>query len=247
VWKNADKALAGIGDIDWVAPPVTWTSIVAQVRRWAAGAGLGPVIVCDHLPDGVFVIALNGPNEFFQLDVRSKASFRGSTVFRAEDLVTMARMDRRGFRRLRPGAEGLLKLVLKGVTWGGQPRLGKLQSEGVLELISQDVVGVREAAALFKPASGALVSAAESFCNGKWDTPAMLAVELVCSLKALTQPRVAFRRARFRAYAMKRCPVIQASLNGLYRPPTNDYTAWLSRVSKSHSVLGTDMTTSDRG
>ncbi|HEV2085208.1 MAG TPA: hypothetical protein VGR09_09000, partial [Gemmatimonadales bacterium] len=148
VWKNPDMALSGIGDVDYMAPEVLWSSIITHVRQWATAAGLGPVIVCHHLPDGMFVIALNGSNEFFQLDVRSRTSFRGSTLFSAEDLAQMAQMDRRGFRRLRPGAEGLLKLVLKGLTWGGRPRVGKLQSEGVLQLIDQDVVGVRQAAAL---------------------------------------------------------------------------------------------------
>ena len=166
VWKNADTALAGIGDVDWMAPQITWASIIAQVRRWAAEAGLGPVIVCNHVPEGMFVIALDGYNEFFQLDVRSNASFRGATVFSAEDLVDMASMDPRGFRRLRPGAEGLLKLVLKGLAWGGRPRVAKLQSEGVLPLIVQDAVGVRDAAALFNPASNALISAAEGFTHG---------------------------------------------------------------------------------
>lgn len=247
VWKNADLALAGVGDVDWMAPQVVWPSIVAEVRRWADGAGLGPVIVCNHLPDGMFVIALNGHDEFFQLDLRSRVSFRGATVFGAEDLVQMARMDPQGFRRLRPGAEGLLKLVLKGLTWGGRPRLGKLQSEGVLPLLEQDAAGVRDAAALFKPASTALISAAGSFSRGNWDQSAMLMVEVACSVKAMTQPGDALRRARFRAYGMKRCPVIQASVNGFRRPPAKDYTSWLGRVSECHQVFTTDTNPPDRG
>ena len=108
-WKNADPALAGVGDVDWVAPSETWDAIVSEVRAWATQVGLGPVVVCRHIPDGMFVLALDAEREFFQLDVRSRATYRGATVFRAHDLVPMAEMDPRGFRTLRPGAEGLLK------------------------------------------------------------------------------------------------------------------------------------------
>ena len=240
VWKNTDMALSGVGDVDCMAPQVIWSSIIAQVRLWASEAELGPVIVCNHVPDGMFVIALNGTDEFFQLDVRSRVSFRGSAVFRAEDLAHLAQMDRRGFRRLRPGAEGLLKLVLKGIAWGGRPRLEKLRSEGVVGLIDQDIVGVRQAAELFKPVSNALVSAAESFRDGRWDSRTMLALEVVCCLKALTHPQVALGRARSRARGAARCPVVEASIKGSRRLPADDYTSWLSRVSEFHPVFDSD-------
>jgi hypothetical protein len=246
VWKNADLALAGIGDIDLVASAGVWDSIVGQVRAWAVEAGLGPVVVCRHLPDGMFVIALNGEREFFQVDVRSRATFRGSTVFRVQDLAPMTEMDRRGFRRLRPGAEGLLKLVLKGLDRGGRPRSENLQSEGVLELIASDAPGVREAAALFRPVSNALMAGAECFRAGAWNRPAMLAVEIACRLKALSQPRVAFGRACFRAFHMKRCPLLRASIQGHRRPPL-DYAGWLSRVAGTHPVFGLDASSPARG
>ncbi len=237
VWKNADSALAGIGDVDWMVPAGAWDAIIGQVGAWAAEAGLGPVIVCRHIPDGMFVIALDHDREFFQLDVRSRVTFRGATVFRAEDLESMTAMDPRGFRRLRPGAEGALKLVLKGLDWGGRPRPDKLRSEGVLELIDQDPVGVRQGAALFGLAGTALVAAAESYRGFGWDRRAMLTVEAACSLRALREPGVALARARFRAVHMKRCPVLQASVRGRRHPPA-DYAAWLARVEATHHVFG---------
>jgi len=236
VWKNADPALAGDGDVDWVAPPGCWDAIVERVRAWAAEGGLGPVVVCRHVPDGMFVIALRGGGEFFQLDVRSRATYRGGTVFRVQDLLPMTEMDARGFRTLRPGAEGLLKLVLKGSDRAGGQRTRNLQSERVLELISQDATGVRQAAALFGMARGALVAAAERFRAGGWSRPAMLTVELSCRLRALSEPRVAFGRARLRSASMKRCPVLRASIEGRRHPPAN-HTAWLRQVAESHEIF----------
>ncbi len=241
VWKNADPALAGVGDVDWVAPAGVWDAIVDQVRTWAPTAGLGPVVVCRHLPDGMFVLALDGAREFFQLDLRCRATFRGSTVFRVEQLAAMTTMDPRGFRRLRPGAEGLLKFVLKGLDWGGRPRPRGLHSERVLDLLREDPTGVRQAAALFEPAADALILATEAFQNNRWHRSAMLAVELLCSAKALREPAVAMGRARFRAYDMSRCPVLQASIGGKRHPPP-DYDAWLTRVGQAHEVYAAEPT-----
>ena len=241
-WKNADPALAGVGDVDWVAPSETWEAIVSEVRAWAMHVGLGPVVVCRHVPDGMFVVALDAEREFFQLDVRSRATYRGATVFRAHDLVPMAEMDPRGFRTLRPGAEGLLKLVLKGVDRAGRPRAQNLRKECVLELMGQDAAGVRQAAALFGPVRGALVAAAEGCLAGRWNRPAVVAVELACRLKALRAPSVAVARARFRVQSMRRCPVVRASITGHRHPPA-EYAEWLRRVVASHQTFGLDETT----
>ncbi len=205
------------------------------MRRWATAAGFWPVVACRHVPDAMFVIALDGANEFFQLTVRSRAIFRGATIFRADDFVSLTEVDPRGFRRPRPGAEGLLKLLIKGLDWGGRPRWQNLESEFVLELIGRDTNGVRDAAALFKPADLALVSATGTFRNGRWNRVAILAVELTCGLKALDQLSVGVRRARLRAYGRKRCPVIQASIGNGRRPP-KDYSAGWSRVADSHEM-----------
>jgi hypothetical protein len=241
-WKNADPALAGVGDVDWVAPSETWEAIVSEVRAWATHVGLGPVVVCRHVPDGMFVVALDAEREFFQLDVRSRATYRGATVFRAHDLVPMAEMDPRGFRTLRPGAEGLLKLVLKGVDRASRPRPQNLRKECVLELMGRDAAGVRQAAALFGPVRGALIAAAESYLAGRWNRPAVVAVELACRLKALRAPSVAVARARFRVLSMRRCPVIRASIAGHRHPPA-EYAEWLRRVAASHQTFGLDETT----
>ena len=72
--------------------------------------------------------------------------FRGSTLFVLEQLQPLTMMDDRGFRRVRPGAEGLLKLVLNGSRWGGRPNMEGLHTKHVVELLEQDPEGSELAA-----------------------------------------------------------------------------------------------------
>src|SRR3954470_21037812 len=69
VWKKVDSALTRGGDIDSIAPLESWPHIEREFVLWAKRSGLGPVIVCPHVPYLLHLIALD-PTErkFFELD-----------------------------------------------------------------------------------------------------------------------------------------------------------------------------------
>src|SRR5690348_6095282 len=83
VWKNVDSALTRGGDIDSVAPLESWRVIEQEFVLWSKRFGLGPVVVCPHVPYLLHLIALD-PTErkFFELDVNRRKVFLGSTMFR---------------------------------------------------------------------------------------------------------------------------------------------------------------------
>jgi len=154
VWKNVDPALEGIGDIDYCARTADWPTINLVFRRWALNAGLGPVIVCRHVPDVMFLVVPDSTSDsLYELDVRDRIKLRGTTVFHCEEGLPLAQTDARGFRRLRPGAEGVVKLVLHGVAPGGLARPAALDKERVAMLIKSDPRGARDATRLFGMAS----------------------------------------------------------------------------------------------
>src|SRR5438067_884447 len=109
VWKNADQAATSSGDVDSAAPRSAWAGVQDEFRTWAFAAGAGPVIVCRHLPETLVLAACDKGNRerLLQLDVYDRVA----RVIRAEDLTGVAELDDQGFRRLRPGAEGLLLLI----------------------------------------------------------------------------------------------------------------------------------------
>ncbi|HEX2236751.1 MAG TPA: hypothetical protein VHK89_10800, partial [Actinomycetota bacterium] len=152
VWKNVEAGLTGEGDLDYLAPVEDWDAIEHDYLRWARDCGLGPVVVCRHVPSALFLVALAEPgstDRWLQLDVRARVTFRGATVLRAGEVHALTQPDERGFRRLRPGCEGLLKLVVSGIAPGGRPKEANLRREGVAELLRADPGGAEPAAALF--------------------------------------------------------------------------------------------------
>ncbi|HET7457979.1 MAG TPA: hypothetical protein VFJ74_10005 [Gemmatimonadaceae bacterium] len=240
VWKNADAALAGVGDIDAAAPERDWTVLERAFREWATAQGVGPVVVCHHIPGGLNLVAVP-PSMPTLLEVGMKARriWRGATLFVLDDLVPLMRMDPRGFRRLRPGAEGLLKLLLNGVAWGGRPNRTALEAKGVLPLLRDDPEGVRDAAhRLLGGAADAAIAGAERAAAGGWDAGAMRAVERHALLRAARSPRILGRRALFRARGKAECPVVAAILRDGRRIP-DDRAGWLARVATSHAVYAT--------
>ena len=94
---------------------------------------------------------------------------------------------------MRPGAEGLLKLVLNGSRWGGRPNFEGLRTKHVAELLDQDEEGARLCAPLFGPAAPAVLALADSVRAGGWDRTAMLKVEAQALFKA---GRINPRRSR---------------------------------------------------
>ena len=235
VWKNVEAALSETGDVDCVAPKSEWNVLEGELERWAADHRLGPVVACHHVPGAVFLVAVDpGQGRFLQLDVRARATFRGATVLRAEDVTKLMEMDSRGFRRLRPGAEGLFKLVINGVGRGGKARRSALEKERVRELLIHDPDGVEQASSLFGALRKAVVTGAGAAAEGGWDRAAMVRVEAWALARALARPAVAAGQARVRS-AKRSCPILHAGIHNARRIP-GDQSSWLSAVAATHSV-----------
>lgn len=236
VWKNVDSALTGHGDVDSLAPPAEWGAIETEFRAWAAAEGLDPVIVCRHIPQGPHFIALEPDSPYLvQLDVKERATLRGCTLLDVPMLLELAEVDERGIRRIRPGPEGVIKLLSNGMARGGGRNAEGLRKKGVAELLACDPEGVRAAARFFGRAEGALLDGAAAVVAGGWDRRAMRAVEVHAYLRALTEPGVALSRTWFNWVAKERCPVVRLIRHHDRRVP-DGREAWLAEVARSHIV-----------
>ena len=234
---NIESGLAGTGDIDLVAPADDWDRIEASFAGWAEEHGLGPVVACRHVFDGLILIAVGRSGSvFFELEVRGSRYFRGAKLFGAADLLPATEMDPRGFRALRAGAEGLLMLVLNGLGRVGRPWPRKLEAKGVPETLRADPAGVREGARLFGWAEPAVLRGAAAVVEGGWDRRAMLSVEAWALLRAARDPRVLVRRARFRARG-QRC-LVARTITDQGRSIAGDQKEWLRAVAEGHRVHG---------
>jgi len=236
IWKNADAALAGSGDMDSAAPVAAWDSIVSELRRWAKENALGPVAECRHVDGVLFLLALDRENSgFVELDVNARKYFRGWTLFHAEDLAPLMEIDARGFRRLRPGAEGVMLLLGNGTRWGGRPNSEGLRRKRIAEVLRQDPAGIEATGAcLFGPARHALMRAAEHVARGEWDRRSMLAVEAWALARAIAEPGVVAGRLRSRP-VKKSCPVLRTIFTDNRRMPA-DFDSWLEHVRAAHPV-----------
>src|SRR5205823_11021680 len=135
------------GDVDSIGPLQDWPAIERTFRAWAAANGFGPVVACPHAPFLLHLVALAPDRpQFYELDVNRRKIFLGSTLFRPVDVEPFAVVDERGYRRLRPGAEGLLKLVQNGMHRDGSPDPEGLRAKGVEHLLRQDPQGSADAA-----------------------------------------------------------------------------------------------------
>ena len=236
VWKNADFALEGDGDIDSVAPQGDWRLIAREFRSWAAEHDLGPVFACRHIPIGVEFIAVPARAEtFVELGAKARRIFRGSTMYTAEDFVPLMRMDPRGFRGLRPGAEGLFKLLLGGFGWDGHPRWKQLVAKNVPDLLREDPVGVRDAARLLGVARAPAIAAAVAAARGDWDRRAVLFVEARSVLKSALEPEILARKLHYQTAVKSRCPVLHVLFKHHRRIP-DDRERWLRDVAVEHEV-----------
>jgi hypothetical protein len=236
IWKNADAAFAGFGDIDSAAPLGDWELILREFRRWAAQNGLGPVIECRHPPKTMFLLAVDpAEGELLELDVSGRKYFRGGTLFRAEDLAPLTSLDERGFRCLRPGAQALILLVTNGLRWGGRPDPAGLRKRRIPELLASDHAGVMQAAQCFGLRVRDVAKTVERLQSGGWDQRSMLAVEARALGRALLDPGILARRARFRLASKRSCPVLRVVFYGDRQMPGNQ-DDWLREVERTHAV-----------
>lgn len=241
VWKNAESAFTGTGDIDAAAAVAEWPAVEREFRRWAGDQNVGPVVTCRHIPGGLNLIAVApGHDTFLEMGVKARRLWRGSTLFVLRDLLPMATMDSRGFRRLRPGAEGLFKLLLNGMQRDGHPNDQAIQAKNVRGQLRADPDGVRQAADLFGPARGAVIVLARASARGGWDRRAALAIEGWAMMRALREPTVLGSRVRFRLNGRRSCPVVKAILEGGRHIP-GDREVWLRQVAAEHVIHGSNV------
>jgi hypothetical protein len=241
-WKNVDSALNGYGDVDSAAPREDWPRLADEFSAWAFSFGLGPVVLCPHAPNLLHLVALRENEPFFELDLVGRKVFLGSTLFVPEDLRSVTEMDERGFRRVRAGAEGLIKLVGNGALRNGLPNRPGLRSKRIPQLLAADPDGVRVAARLFGPAERSILILASAAVRGSWDRRAMLSVEAWFLARALKEPKSVAARLRFRQ-ARRSCPVLRAVFSGREIP--SDVDGWLADVGRTHEIRRAAQTTPD--
>lgn len=237
VWKNADAAMRGDGDIDSAARVADFGVVRDVFAAWAQQQELGPVVVCRHIPRVMFLAALDPDRPtFYELDVLGRKYFRGAPFFVAEQLVPMMELDVRGFRRVRPGVEGVILLVQNGAHRGGAEDAAGLDRRGVRTLLARDPEGVRQAATLFGSAAPALVDLADAVVDGGWDRRAMQRLELHAMAKAVAAPAVPAGRLRLRLWTKRHCPLLR-SVFFADRALPDDRQGWLDEVARTHLVL----------
>ena len=243
VWKQIDSALEGEGDIDSAADPADWDALEHEFRVWAETDGLEPVAICNHIPGGRNLIAApERMTSFLELSIKHNKVFRGSMLFTLDELAPLTILDYRGFRRVRPGAEGLLKLVLNGSRWGGRPNFEGLRTKHVAELLDagprRRPTGARCSGRRRRPCSPSPTA-----CRPVAGTAAMIKVDGAALIKAARHPRTLARRAWFRAFSTEHCPVVKAILTGGRLIPGTGRPGYRNRqdppVYGSHGAAGT--------
>jgi hypothetical protein len=189
--------------------------------------------VCRHVPGLLFLVALSSdlPGSLLQLDVTTHIFVNGAPLVPAARLEPLLRMDALGFRALRPGAEGMFKLV-QSATRLGKPPHGEQLDPALVGLLASDPSGARLAARLLGPAGPAAQRAAAAALAGRWDPGAMAEVTGWCYLVALRRPLLPVRRVISGLGPARRCPLI-AALEGGRRVP-GDVEPWLARVAAAH-------------
>lgn len=236
VWKNVGSALHGTGDIDAAAHRADWPQIVEEFRRWTRSHQVGPVIVCDHIPGGLNLVAAAPQFEtFLEVGIKEERLWRGSKLFRVGELGPLIVDDPRGFRSVRPGAEGLFKLLLNGTAYGGRMNAEALRDKDVVPLLRSDPEGVAAAASLLGLARSALLRGARAAALGGWDRRAMLAVELWAMARNVRDLPMLVRRLNFKIRRKQSCPVVKAILIQGRRIP-GDVDHWLAAVALGHEV-----------
>lgn len=236
VWKNPESAFDGPGDIDSLAPPEQWGGIERAFKDWATEQGFRPIIVCRHVPQGPHFITVHPTwPHMLILDVKELSTWRGSTLIDFRRAREVAEVGDDGFRRIRPGVEGVIKLLLNGVLPGGRKHETSLEVKGVEALLSRDPQGVELATEWLGPLSGTLRRGIDAYMNGGWDRRAMLAIEMSFAMRALTEPKTASSRLWFKHHLIKQCDVLQ-SVRKRDRAIPDDAEQWFREISVNHEV-----------
>ncbi|HEY0305295.1 MAG TPA: hypothetical protein VGC44_09985 [Longimicrobiales bacterium] len=237
VWKNIESALHGHGDVDSLADPADWNAIETAFRAWAHSHDLRPIIVCRHIPQGPHFLTLERQSPYLiQLDVKTRATLRGATLLDVARILPLAFIDEHGVRRIRPGAEGVIKLLENGMLHGGGCDMAALDVKRVRPLLECDPEGAELATMLAGAAAPALKRGIAAVKLGEWDVRAMRAVEIRFLMRAMQEPRNALSRLRFQRRTRRgACPVI-TTIRQHDRCLPDDTSEWLAEVRKTHQV-----------
>lgn len=235
VWKSPDSAFEGNGDIDALGSEGDWEIVQDVYRSWAAERALGPVIACTHLPD-LLVLAACERTSLLQMDVYSHQAFRGPRFTSAVALQPLMQLDERGFRRLRPGAEGVLRLLTAGVRRGGRTADIDTMTR-IAQLLRADPKGFEETANAIGRRGSRVLAASQALAAGGWNRRALVLLEASSALRLLVNPRELTTCIVRDARRFRPCPLIEALEAGRRVP--DDPARWLEKVAHSHRVYGT--------
>jgi hypothetical protein len=232
VWKHAKKSLRGEGDVDAILPRRERQAALAAFQAWAERSGDVAVVVCDHVPASTIAVGVGPTGELEQLDLIHAFVLHAAALVGAERLDAVATTGADGDRMLRPGAEGLLRLLREELRAGG--RALAADPVEVRELLVVDGPGLEATAALLGAAGPHASRLARAVVGGRWSKKAVLAIELAMLTRAVRDPHLVAACLRFDMRG-RRCLVIDALRGGrrLSAPPS----AWLERVRATHLVL----------
>lgn len=235
VLKNSKAAMQGVGDIDTFAPRSAYPEIERRFRAWAAAQGLRVIVVCHHNWRGPNFVAIRpGDPYLFSLDVKVGRLLRASWLVKVRDAQELAVMDELGYRRLRDGAEGTLKLLFNGMTRGGRRNDTGFREKGIVEALAADPEGALIASRFVGAAAPALRHGIRTVLAGGWSRRDMAAVEAWCYARAVLRPWIPLRQIYWRRVTVPGCAVAQLPRRRL----PEDREAWIGRVVASHPVSG---------
>jgi hypothetical protein len=228
VWKNADRALAGSGDVDSAASYAEWDALAPVHQAWARSNQALAGVACRHTPGLLSLVVVVPDSEFLlQFDLFAETFWRGSRLFTAEALAPLTVLDSRGFRRARPGVEAVFVFLFNGVRRMGRPNVEVLRDKPVVEFLRSDWDGAMAATRAIR-APGSLVHALEAVRDGGWDARAVLSLETGALARSVRRD-AAIGRLRFRSHVrFAPCPVNRALRNARRVP--GDIEAWLGSI-----------------
>jgi hypothetical protein len=174
--------------------------------------------------------------EVIELQLCEQAFFRGSVLFTARDLAPLMEMDERGFRRLRPGSEGLFLLFYNSMKRGGRPLLDGDKAVRSLDLMRRDREGVEQASRLFGPVRSHALRLARAATDGRWDRASAIRVELWAAARGPLNPLLLAARLKLRARNLGNCPLLPVLSRG--RRLRGNVDELLLRIARTHDVIG---------
>jgi hypothetical protein len=238
--KDLESAIRGSGDLDAVASAADMTAVEGIFLEWAAGHRLSPIIVCRHAPAPFYFALQRGSRELLELDVTEGRWFRGGQLLVTSTLLPLSLVED-DIRMLRPGAQGLVRLLWNGVRYGGRPDRPGLRAERVPELPGRDPSGVEAALGLLGGGRDDGRRRVDAVLAGGWDRRAALRLEARFAGRALRKPAAIPAEAWFRFVQLRSCPLLRVMTSPGRLAPLDP--AWWSDVERGHQVIRPDALT----